>query len=45
MKFTPSNFILNIPYMLKGMLGLFVGLGVIALSIIVLNKLTEEKDD
>ena len=36
--FEPMNFVANVPYMLKGMLGLFIALGVIALAIIVLNK-------
>ena len=36
--FEPMNFVTNIPYMLKGMLGLFIALGVIALAIILLNK-------
>ena len=35
------NFVTNFPYMLKGMLGLFIALGIIALSIIVLNKISE----
>ena len=39
MEFTPYNFIVNIPYIIKGMLGLFVALGVIALSTIILNKI------
>jgi len=38
MNFDPSNFITNLPYILMGELGLFVALGVIALSTIVLNK-------
>ena len=38
-----GNFVANIPYMLKGMLGLFLALGIIALSIILLNKLSEKK--
>lgn len=42
MKINVSNFFSNIPYMLKGMLGLFVALGIIALSIIVLNKLSDK---
>ena len=41
MKVNFANFITNIPYMLKGMLGLFIALGIIALSIIALNKLSE----
>ena len=43
MKINFANFVLNIPYMLKGMLGLFIALGIIALSIILLNKLSEKK--
>ena len=42
MKITVTNFVDNIPYMLRGMLGLFVALGIIALSIIVLNKLSDK---
>lgn len=41
MKVNFANFITYIPYMLKGMLGLFIALGIIALSIIALNKLSE----
>ena len=37
--FNPDNFIINLPYILKGELGTFVALGVIALSTIVLNKI------
>lgn len=37
-----ENFVENIPYMLKGMFGLFIALGIIALSIILLNKLSEK---
>ena len=43
MKINFANFVTNIPYMLKGMLGLFIALGIIALSIILLNKLSERK--
>ena len=38
-----ENFVNNIPYMLKGMLGLFIALGLIALSIILLNKISNKK--
>lgn len=40
--FELQNFVTNIPYMLKGMLGLFIALGTITLSIILLNKLSEK---
>lgn len=43
MNFTPQNFILNLQYLLKGELGLFIALGIIALSTIVLNKISEKK--
>ena len=43
MKINAMNFILNIPNMLKGMLGLFIALGIITLAIILLNKLSEKK--
>lgn len=42
MKIDVTNFVENIPYMLKGMLGLFIALGIIALSIILLNKLSNK---
>lgn len=35
------NFVTNVPYMLKGMLGLFIALGVITIAILVLNKVSE----
>lgn len=38
-----SQFVNNLPYMGKGMLGLFIALGVITLAIILLNKLSEKK--
>ncbi len=37
--FNPDNFFINLPYILKGELGTFVALGVIALATIVLNKI------
>jgi len=41
--FEPINFVNNLPYLLKGVLGTFVALGTIALSVILLNKLTAKK--
>jgi len=41
--FNFNNFIVNLPYLVKGMLGLFIALGVIALCTIALNKLSEKK--
>lgn len=43
MNFTPANFVANLQYLLKGELGLFFALGIIALSTIVLNKISEKK--
>jgi hypothetical protein len=43
MDFTPMNFVINLPYILKGELGLFFALGIIALSTIVLNKVFTSK--
>ena len=41
--FEPMNFVYNLPYLLKGVLGTFVALGAIALSVIFLNKTTTKK--
>ena len=41
MNFNPENFFINLPYLFKGELGLFVALGIIALSTIVLNKISQ----
>jgi hypothetical protein len=43
MTFTPINFVNNLVYILKGEVGLFFALGIIALSTIVLNKVFTEK--
>ncbi len=43
MYFEPMNFVDNLIYILKGELGLFVALGVIALSTIVLNRFFSDK--
>lgn len=42
--FNPENFINDLPYILKGELGTFVALGIIALSTIILNKIFVSKD-
>ena len=44
MNFTPENFVINLPYLLKGELGLFVALGIIALSTIILNRISENNN-
>ncbi len=43
MNFTPINFFSNLIYIVKGELGLFFALGIIALSTIVLNKVFTDK--
>ena len=47
MNFTPMNFIENLPYIIKGELGTFIALGIIALSVVILNRLTsgDEEDN
>ena len=42
MNFTPENFVNNLQYLLKGELGLFFALGIIALSTIILNKIFDK---
>lgn len=44
MNFNPMNFVTNLKYMGLGMLGIFVAIGVIALSIIILNALLNKKN-
>ena len=44
MDFTPANFIINLPYLLKGELGLFTALGLIALSVIILNRISDSRE-
>ena len=43
MSFTPMNFVKNLIYIVKGEVGLFFVLGIIALSTIVLNKYFSDK--
>ncbi len=45
MNFSPINFISNLQYILKGELGLFFALGIIALSTIVLNTIFTNKGE
>jgi len=42
MSFNPMNFVANLPYLLKGMLGLFIALGSIALTTVALNALNKK---
>lgn len=37
-----TNFVTNIPYMLKGMLGLFIALGIITLATMALNRISDK---
>lgn len=43
MEFNPSAFVENLSYMGLGMLGIFIVIGVIILSVAVLNKVTAPK--
>jgi heme/copper-type cytochrome/quinol oxidase subunit 3 len=43
MNFNPMNFINNLYYMLFGMLGIFVVIGIIILFTIILNNLSTKK--
>ena len=44
MQFDPMNFVTNLRYMGIGMLGIFIVMGVIILSIYGLGKLFSKKD-
>lgn len=43
MEFNPQNFISNIPYMGKGMLGIFVTITIIIITTVVINKIFSSK--
>ena len=43
MNFDVNNFVKNLPYMGKGMLAIFVVIGVIILITAILNKVTKNK--
>ncbi len=45
MTFEPMKFIENLPYILKGVLGTFIALGIIALSVVILNKVSHGEDE
>lgn len=45
MEFNPVAFVENLKYMGVGMLGIFIVIGVIILSVVVLNKATAPKSD
>ncbi len=42
-EFNPMNFVENLKYMGLGMLGIFVVIGLIVISTIVLNRVTSPK--
>lgn len=44
MEFKAANFIINFPYLIKGVIGTFVALGAIALVTMGLNALTAKKN-
>ena len=39
----PMNFINNLSYMVSGMIGIFVVIGVIIVATLILNKITSKK--
>lgn len=41
--FEPMNFINNLSYMVSGMIGIFVVIGVIIVATLILNKITSKK--
>ncbi len=43
MEFNPQNFISNLPYMGKGMLGIFVTIVIIIISTVLINKIFSRK--
>ena len=43
MEFNPQNFISYLPYMGKGMLGIFVTIIIIIITTVVINKLFSRK--
>ena len=43
MNFNPAAFVENLKYMGVGMLGIFIVIGVIILSVVVLNKVTSPR--
>ena len=43
--FEPMNFVTNLTYLAKGMLGILVVMGVIILVTVLLNKLSSKKKD
>ena len=45
MDFNPAAFVENLKYMGVGMLGIFIVIGVIILSVVALNKATAPKSD
>ncbi len=45
MIFEPFNFVLSLKYLLVGMLGIFIVIGVIVLVTLLLNKVFKEKPD
>ena len=45
MNFNPAAFVENLKYMGVGMLGIFIVIGIIILSVVALNKTTSGKKD
>ena len=45
MTFHPYNFISSLTYMVSGMLGIFIVIGIIALITVLLNRITAPRHD
>lgn len=43
-EFNPINFVNNLSYMAKGMVGIFAVIGIIIVVTVLLNKITTKKD-
>lgn len=41
--FNPMNFVSNLSYMASGMIGIFIVIGVIIATTLILNKITKKK--
>lgn len=43
-QFNPMNFVTNLSYMAKGMIGIFAVIGIIVVVTVLLNKITTKND-
>ncbi len=42
--FLPMNFVTNLTYLLAGMIGIFIIIGIIVIATVILNAATSKKD-